>query len=133
MVADGSGGFLLQRNWRNSSANSTAPPLPRSTRQPQKNVPCFFVFSRGWIFLKWKGHFSFWGSAFQVFWQGGGASIRTSAKRKIYFSGGKDFSALPQTVFVFSPRGGGVWGGIRAGFFWAGELGFPILMNTFMI
>jgi hypothetical protein len=35
---------------------------------------------------------------------GGGASIRTSAKRKIYFLGVKDFSALPQTIFVFSPR-----------------------------
>ena len=75
-----------------------------------------FLICAGVIFLKWKGHFSFWGSAFQVFRQCGGASIRTSAKRKIYFSGGKDFSALPQAVFVFSPRGGGVWGGIRAGF-----------------
>jgi len=29
--------------------------------------------------------------------------MRTSAKRKIYFSGDMDFSALPQTDFVFSP------------------------------
>jgi len=110
-----------------------APPLPRFTRQHQKEkCSLLFGFARGWIFLKWKGHFSFWCSAFQVFRQCGGASIRTSAKRKIYFSGGKDFSALPQAVFVFSPRGGGVWGGIRAGF-GAGVIFSSLLMNTFMI
>ena len=41
------------------------------------------------------------------------------------FSGGKDL-AKPRLTFVFAfcPRGGGVWGGIRAGFsdFFAGGL-----------
>jgi len=39
-----------------------------------------------------------------------------SVLRKL-FSGGKDL-AKPRSTFVFEfcPRGGGVWGGIRAGF-----------------
>ncbi|OGZ58326.1 MAG: hypothetical protein A2827_03770 [Candidatus Spechtbacteria bacterium RIFCSPHIGHO2_01_FULL_43_30] len=35
------------------------------------------IFAGGGFFLKWKGHFSFWGSALQVFGQCGGVSIQT--------------------------------------------------------
>jgi hypothetical protein len=48
-----------------------------SATPKRKNVPCFLDFRGGDFFLKWKGHFSFWCSAFQVFRQCGGASIRT--------------------------------------------------------
>jgi len=34
---------------------------------PKKNVPYSFDFRGGGFFLKWKGLFSFWGSALQVF------------------------------------------------------------------
>ena len=55
-----------------------APPLPRSARQHQKEkCPCFLDLAGVKFFLKWKGHFSFWCSALQVFGQCGGASIRT--------------------------------------------------------
>jgi len=91
----------------------------------KKKCSLLFGFARGGFFLKWKGHFSFWGSALQVFGQCGGASIRTSAKRKIYFSGGKGFSALPQTVFVFSPRAERGLGNECARAF-GGGLGLPI-------
>jgi len=46
------------------------PPPPRFTRQPQKEKMFLaFRICAGVIFLKWKGHFSFWGSALQVFRQ----------------------------------------------------------------
>lgn len=61
---------------------SYAPRKPRhrlaSLGNPQKEKMflALFIFA-GVIFLKWKGHFSFWGSAFQVFRQCGGASMWT--------------------------------------------------------
>ena len=80
------------------------------------------IFRGGGFFLKWKGHFSFWGSALQVFGQCGGASISDSVLRKL-FSGDMDFRKTEtKFVFGFCPRGGGVWGGIRAGFYF---LKFP--------
>src|SRR3990167_5549984 len=47
--------------------------------------PSFFfnplVFCFGfWFFLKWKGHFSFWGSALQVFGQCGGANADSDGR-----------------------------------------------------
>ncbi|HBA45488.1 TPA: hypothetical protein DCZ09_00195, partial [Candidatus Nomurabacteria bacterium] len=50
-----------------------------SATPKRKNVPCF-LFSRGWFFLKWKGHFSFWGSALQVFGQCGGANADSDGR-----------------------------------------------------
>ena len=65
--------------------------------------------------------FFFLGSALQVFGQCGGASIRTRFCEN-YFSGDLNFRKTETNfVFEFCPRGGGVWGGIRAGFlifFW---------------
>ena len=65
-----------------SKTKSYAPRKPRhrlaSLGNPKKKkVPYSFDFRGGGFFLKWKGHFSFWGSALQVFGQCGGASIRT--------------------------------------------------------
>jgi hypothetical protein len=75
-----------------------------------------FGFARARFFLKWKGHFSFWGSALQVFGQCGGAFNSDSVLRKL-FSGDMDFRKTETNLFfAFCPRGGGVWGGIRAGF-----------------
>jgi len=56
-----------------------------SATPKRKNIPCSFDFRGGGFFLKWKGHFSFWGSAFQVFRQCGGASIRTRQNGKTIF------------------------------------------------
>ncbi len=60
--------------------------------------------------------FFFRGSALQVFGQCGGAKCGLGFAK--LFSGGKDL-AKPRLTFVFAfcPRGGGVWGGIRADFF----------------
>jgi len=62
-----------------------------SATPKRKNVPCFFDFRGGGFFLKWKGHFSFWGSALQVFGQCGGASMRTKFWQN-YFLGRKGFA-----------------------------------------
>src|SRR3989344_1720812 len=59
------------------STNRPATASLHSATPKRKNVPCSFDFRGGGFFLKWKGHFSFWGSALQVFGQCGGASIRT--------------------------------------------------------
>ena len=61
---------------------------------------------RGGFFLKWKGHFSFWGSALQVFRQCGRASIRTRQSENLFFWG-KGFFALPRLI---SRPQKGVWG-----------------------
>jgi len=79
----------------------------------------FLFFAGGGFFLKWKGHFSFWGSAFQVFRQCGGAKCGLSFAKTIFW--GKGFGKTSADFcFCICPRGGGVWGGIRAGFsdFW---------------
>jgi len=67
--------------------------------------------------------FFFLGSAFHVFRQCGGASMRTRFCEN-YVSGDLDFRKTDTNFFEFCPRGGGVWGGIRAGFliFLAGGL-----------
>src|SRR3989344_4791652 len=44
-----------------------------SATPKRKNVPCFSDFRGGGFFLKWKGHFSFWGSArkdIRAVWRG---------------------------------------------------------------
>src|SRR3990167_3169108 len=61
---------------------SYAPRKPRhrlaSLGNPKKKKSSLlFYFRGGGFFLKWKGLFSFWDSALQVFGQCGGASIRT--------------------------------------------------------
>jgi len=92
-----------------------APPLPRSARQPQRKMFLAILFcARPFFSLKGKDIF-LWGSAFQVFRQCGGASIRTRFCQTIFWGFG-----FGKTSADF-PRGGGVWGGIRAGFasgFW---------------
>src|SRR3990167_10052596 len=70
-----------------------------SATPKRKKVPCSFVFRGGGFFLKWKGHFSFWGSALQVFRQCGGASIRTRFCEN-YFLGIWIF-AKPRLIFFF--------------------------------
>jgi hypothetical protein len=66
--------------------------------------------------LKKERVFFFRGSALQVFGQCGGAKCGLGFAK--LFSGDLDL-AKPRLTFVFAfcPRGGGVWGGIRAGFF----------------
>ena len=71
----------------------------------RKNIPCFSYFRGGGFFLKWKGHFSFWGFALQVFRQCGRASMRTRQNGKI-FSGERIF----RFALADFPSAGGVWG-----------------------
>ena len=61
------------------------------------------IFAGVDFFLKWKGHFSFWGSAFQVFRQCGGASIRTRFCEN-YFSGDLDFRKTETNLFLHFVR-----------------------------
>jgi len=77
---------------------------------PKKNVPYFSDFARDRFFLKWKGHFSlgFCPPSIRAVWRGFNAD---SVLPKLFFWG-KGFG---KTSADF-PRGGGVWGGIRAGF-----------------
>ena len=84
---------------------SYAPRKPRhrlaSLGNPKKKkCSLLFGFARDDFFLKWKGHFSFWGSAFQVFGQCGVASIRTRQKRKNYFLGKRIFRFASANLFL---------------------------------
>jgi hypothetical protein len=56
-----------------------------------------------------------WCSAFQVFRQCGGVQCGLGFAKTIFW--GKGFGKTETNLFFgFCPRGGGVWGGIRAGF-----------------
>ena len=90
------GSSKLNRTLHESPATASL----HSATPKRKNVPCSFDFRGGGFFLKWKGHFSFRGSAFQVFRQCGGASIRTWFCEN-YFSGDLDFRKT-ETNFVFA-------------------------------
>jgi len=90
------GGSELNRTLYESPATASL----HSATPKRKNVPYSFDFRGGGFFLKWKGHFSFWGSAFQVFRQCGGASIRTRQNGKTIFLGKKDF---PFCLGLFPP------------------------------
>src|SRR3989338_9917590 len=70
------------------------------------------IFAGG-FFLKWKGHFSFWGSALQVFGQCGGAKCGLGFAKTIFW--GKGFGKT-SADFVFAFVRAGVWGGMRASF-----------------
>jgi len=103
---------------RNSQPPTTLDERPataslHSATPKRKNVPYFFDFRGGGFFLKWKGHFSFWGSALQVFGQCGGASIRTRQSENLFFWG-KGFFALPRLI---SRPQKGVWGMNAGGIF----------------
>jgi len=87
------GGLKLNRTLDESPATASL----HSATPKRKNVPCSFDFRGGGFFLKWKGHFSFWGSALQVFGQCGGASIRMSQMEKEGF--GEEFSICSAFFF----------------------------------
>ena len=98
-----------------SYARTIAPPLPRFTRQPRKkNTPCISDLAGVNFFLKKERVFFFRGSAQEVSGQCGGAKCGLGFATTIFW--GKDL-AKPRLIFAFAfcPRGGGVWGGIRAG------------------
>jgi hypothetical protein len=80
-----------------------------SATPKRKMFLAFSYFRGGGFFLKWKGHFSFWGSALQVFGQYGGASIRTRFCEN-YFLGRRIF-AKPRLIcflhFVRAEEGSG--------------------------
>src|SRR3989344_802798 len=98
---------------------SCAPRKPRhrlaSLGNPKKKkCSLLFDFRGGGFFLKWKGHFSFWDSALQVFGQCGGASIRTKFWQN-YFLGRKGFAKTSADLFLnleVANGKGGVWEGI---------------------
>src|SRR3989344_3283537 len=98
------GGLKLSRTLHESPATASL----HSATPKRKNVPYFSDFRGGGFFLKWKGHFSFWGSALQVFRQCGGASIRTRFCEN-YFLGIWIF-AKPRLIcfWILSARGGGL-------------------------
>ena len=76
-----------------------APPRPRFTRQHQKEKSSLlFGFARDRFFLKWKGHFSFWCSALQVFGQCGGAKCGADEAKQNYFCG-RNARRIPFWVF----------------------------------
>ena len=73
-----------------------------SATPKRKKVPCVSVFRGGGFFLKWKGHFSFWGSALQVFGQCGGAKCGLGFVKTIFWGG---FSKTSADFFCIYPRG----------------------------
>jgi len=68
-----------------------------SATPKRKNAPYFSDFRGGGFFLKWKGHFSFWGSAFQVFRHCGEAKCGRGQANP-FFSRENSF-ALPRLFF----------------------------------
>jgi hypothetical protein len=107
------GGFELNRTLHESPATASL----HSATPKRKNVPCFSDFA-GVIFSKMERtffFFRFYLSSIQAVWRGFNSD---SVLRKL-FSGDMDFRKTETNLFFgFCPRGGGVWGGIRAGFFW---------------
>src|SRR3989338_1106195 len=96
-----------------------APPRPRFTRQHKKEKSfLLFGFARDRFFLKWKGHFSFWCSALQVFGQCGGSKCGADEAKQNYFCERKRI-CFASTLFVseFGIRRAGGSGGMRDGFF----------------
>ncbi len=80
------GGSKLNRTLHESPATASL----HSATPKRKNVSCSFVFRGGGFFLKWKGHFSFWGSALQVFGQVAGLQFGRAFAKTIFW--GKDFA-----------------------------------------
>jgi hypothetical protein len=113
------GASKLNRTLHESPATASL----HSATPKRKNVPCSFDFRGGGFFLKWKGLFSFWGSALQVFGQCGGASIRTRFCEN-YFLGIWIF-AKPRLIcfWILSARRRGLGRNPRGlfGFFWRAD------------
>ena len=94
------GGSKLSR-----TLHAKAPPPPRShsATPKRKMFLAFRICARAKFFLKWKGHFSFWGSALQVFGQCGGALIRTRFCED-YFLGDMDLRKTRLNLFLHFVR-----------------------------
>src|SRR3989344_8942570 len=98
---------------------SYAPRKPRhclaSLGNPKKKkCSLLFGFRGGGSFLKWKGHFSFWGSAFQVFRQVAGLQFALGFGKTIFWE--KDLAKPRRTL---PPTERGLGNGMRAGFSFA--------------
>jgi len=73
-------------------------------------------FAGGGFFLKWKGHFFLFG-VLPSKYSGSVAGLQCGLGFAKTIFWGKGFGKTSADfVFAFCPRGGGVWGGIRAGF-----------------
>src|SRR3989344_3611985 len=78
------GDSKLNRTLHESPATASL----HSATPKRKNVSCSFDFRGGGFFLKWKGHFSFWGSArkdIRAVWRGFNSD---SGLRKLFSGGG---------------------------------------------
>src|SRR3989338_7796886 len=78
------GGLKLNRTLDERPATASL----HSATPKRKNVPCSFDFRGGGFFLKWKGHFSFLGSArknIRAVWRG----FNTDVAKQNYFLGRK--------------------------------------------
>ena len=105
------GGSKLSRTLHESPATASL----HSATPKRKNVPYSFDFRGGWIFSKMERTFFFLGfcpPSIRAVWRGFNSD---SVLRKL-FSGDWIFAKPRLICFAFCPRGGGVWGGIRAGF-----------------
>ena len=90
---------------------SPAPPLPRSARQPQRKMYlAFWICARPIFSEKGKDIFLF-GVLPSKYSGSVGLQYGLGKAKKLIFWG----KGLRKTSADF-PRGGGVWGGIRAGF-----------------
>ena len=107
-VRDGS---KLNRTLHESPATASL----HSATPKRKNVSCSFDFA-GVDFFKMERTFFFLGFRPRSFWAVWRGFNSDSVLRKL-FSGDMDFRKTETNLFfAFCPRGGGVWGGIRAGF-----------------
>ena len=94
------GGLKLNRTLDERPATASL----HSATPKSKNVSCSFDFRGGGFFLKWKGHFSFLGSArkdIRAVWRGFNMD---SAKRKNNFSGDMDFRKTETNLFLHFVR-----------------------------
>ena len=103
-----------------SAGNAYALRSPSTATTPKEKTLLAFLIWRGWIFSEnGKGVFSFGVSVLQVFGQAECKYNADSVLRNYFLGIGfcKTETNLFWRKFEFGfPRGGGVWGGIRAGF-----------------
>src|SRR3989338_6363424 len=80
------GDSKLNRTLRESPATASL----HSATPKRKNVPCSFDFRGDGFFLKWKGLFSFWGSALKYSGSVAGLQFGRAFAKTIFW--GKDFA-----------------------------------------
>ena len=105
------GGFDQNRTLHESPATAS----PHSATPKKKKVPCFSDLRATRFFLNGKEIFLFGVLPSKYSGSVAGLQFELGFAKTIFW--GKGFRKTSANLFfAFCPRGGGVWGGIRAGF-----------------